>query len=103
MPKVYYNKAAVFVIECSLNSDMFITWSTGEVLRAFLRIKKKAIKEHSVLGQSLNTTGAHDFYVEILERLDCQAKFEMIASEATYIKIRKPIQHNNTNIEYYDT
>ena len=91
MPKVYYNKAIVFVIKCSLNSDMFITSSTGEINRAFLRIKNKAIKEHSVLGQSINKNGAHNFYVEILERLDdCKTKFEMMASEAKYIKLLKP-------------
>ena len=53
MPKVYYNKAVVVVKKCSLNKDMIITSPTGGVLRAFLRIKNKAITENIILGQSM--------------------------------------------------
>ena len=48
--------------------------------------------------------GLSNFYVEVLEKLDdCETRFEMIASEAKYIKLLKPnlnIPNQNEDITY---
>ncbi len=42
MPKLKYDNVSIFAVKCSLNDDVFISSSTGDVNRAFIRLKDKA-------------------------------------------------------------
>ena len=42
MPRLKYDNVSIFVVKCSLNDDMFITSSTGDVNRACIRMKNKS-------------------------------------------------------------
>jgi hypothetical protein len=92
MPRVYYDKEIVLVIKCSINDDMFITSSTGDLNRAFIRIKQKCCKHNNFVHQTIVKNGINNYYVEVLEKLDgCENKFDIMAVEAKYIKALSPI------------
>ena len=91
MPKINYDNAVVFAIRCVLNDDMFVTSSTGDLVKAFIRIKNKMKKANHHVYQTMAKNGVHNYYIDVLERIvDCQRKFDIQAVEAKYIKLLKP-------------
>ena len=78
MPKIHYDNAVVFAIKCVLNDDVFITSSTGELNRAFGRIKNKMKNNNHHVYQNMLKNGIENYYTEILEKLEnCKCKSDI--------------------------
>jgi len=94
MPKIHYDNAVVFAIKCILNDDVFITSSTGELNRAFGRIKNKMKNNNHHVYQNMLKNGIENYYTEILEKLEnCKCKSDIKRVESKFIKLLKPNQN----------
>ena len=114
MPKLQYDNVNIFAVKCSLNDDVYITSSTGDLNRAFIRLKNKAKQGHQQhIFHHMRTHGLNNYCIELLETIEhCKNKSDIIASEAKYIKLLKPTLNlpegfqiiNKTNdISHYET
>lgn len=92
MPKYHYDRVCIFAVKCSLNDDVFVASTTGDLDRAFIRLKNKAKQgQNQQVFHHMRTHGLNNYYVEVLEKIDnCKNKLDIIASEAKYIKLLKP-------------
>ena len=103
MPKINLNHVIIFSIKCTLNDDHFITSTTGDLERAFVRLKNKSklgANKH-ILLYTMMKYGANNYFYEVLETLEsCKSKNDILAAESKYIKLLNPNLNLNPSNPY---
>ena len=82
MPRLQYDNVNIFAVKCSLNDDVYITSSTGDLSRAFIRLKNKAKQGYQQhIFHHMRTHGLNNYYIELLETIDhCKNNLIMLIS-----------------------